>query len=269
MDEAIACYNKAIELDPKLAIAHNNLGVALHDKGRTDEAIACFSKAIELDPKFAMAHYNLGIALRDKGRMDEAIASYTQGHRARPEVTPRPTTTWALRCIDKGRTDEAIACFTQGHRTRPEVRPAHTNLGVALRDKGRLDEAIACLQARPSSSTRSSPWPTTTWAMRCAARARWTRPSPPTTRPSNSTRSTPWPTYNLGIALEDKGRLDEAIASYKKAIELDPKHANAISGLRRRGATGSGPGQVPRLPGRQLHAQDQRGTLGPGRDLPE
>ncbi len=51
MDEAIACYKKAIELDPKLAKAHYNLGDALSGKGQVDEAIACYKKAIELDPK--------------------------------------------------------------------------------------------------------------------------------------------------------------------------------------------------------------------------
>ncbi len=51
VDEAIACYQKAIELDPKDAIAHNNLGLALQAKDQRDEAIASYMKAIELDPK--------------------------------------------------------------------------------------------------------------------------------------------------------------------------------------------------------------------------
>ncbi|HEV3263039.1 MAG TPA: serine/threonine-protein kinase, partial [Gemmataceae bacterium] len=36
---------------------------------------------------------------------------------------------------------------------------------------------------------------------------------------------------NLGVALKDKGQVDEAIACYKKAIELDPKLAAAHSNL--------------------------------------
>ena len=51
---------KAIELDPKDAVAHANLGIALNGKGQVDEAIASFMKAIELDPKNAPAHSNLG-----------------------------------------------------------------------------------------------------------------------------------------------------------------------------------------------------------------
>ena len=50
-DEAIAELHKAIELDPKYAAAHANLGVVLNGLGRHDEAIAELHKAIELDPK--------------------------------------------------------------------------------------------------------------------------------------------------------------------------------------------------------------------------
>ena len=42
---------QAIHLDPKYALAHNNLGNALADKGRLDEAIAEYREAIDLDPK--------------------------------------------------------------------------------------------------------------------------------------------------------------------------------------------------------------------------
>jgi serine/threonine-protein kinase len=76
VDEAIACYRKAIELAPKSAMAHNNLGSALGRKGQRDEAIACFRKEIELDPKLAKARYNLGRAVFSNGQVDEAIASY-------------------------------------------------------------------------------------------------------------------------------------------------------------------------------------------------
>ena len=70
MDEAIACYHKAIALDPKYAKAHYNLGYALQGKGQVDEAIACYQKAIALDPKYAAARTGLAraerLAARDK-----------------------------------------------------------------------------------------------------------------------------------------------------------------------------------------------------------
>ena len=50
MDEAIACYRKAIELDPKNAMAHDSLGSALATKGQDDEAIACFRVSMDPNP---------------------------------------------------------------------------------------------------------------------------------------------------------------------------------------------------------------------------
>ena len=73
-------------LAPESPGAHHNLGLALKAKGQVDEAIACFRKAIELDPKFAFAHVNLGIALKDKGQMDEAIACYREAIELDPKL---------------------------------------------------------------------------------------------------------------------------------------------------------------------------------------
>src|SRR5262249_4522050 len=74
-DGAIARFQKAIAHAPNLAPLHSNLGRALYQKGQLEQAIACQQQAIALDPKLAQAHANLGLALRDKGRLDKAIAS--------------------------------------------------------------------------------------------------------------------------------------------------------------------------------------------------
>ena len=50
LDEAVACYRRALELKPDYAEAHNNLGNALKDQGKLDEAVACYRRALELKP---------------------------------------------------------------------------------------------------------------------------------------------------------------------------------------------------------------------------
>ena len=67
LDEAVACYRRALEMKPDYAEAHNNLGNALRDQGRLDEAVACCRRALELKPDYAGAHNNLGNALRTRG----------------------------------------------------------------------------------------------------------------------------------------------------------------------------------------------------------
>ena len=53
-------------------------GGALQGKGRVDEAIACFQKAIALDAKLAWAHNNLGLALQGMGQVEEAIRPHSR-----------------------------------------------------------------------------------------------------------------------------------------------------------------------------------------------
>ena len=56
-------YQRAIELDPKSASAHDDLGLALSSQGKTDDAIAEYRRAIELSPNYKNAHDHLDKAL--------------------------------------------------------------------------------------------------------------------------------------------------------------------------------------------------------------
>lgn len=69
--------NKAVQLDPKAAINYVSRGVGNYYLpagmgGGPDAAIKDFEKAIELDPRLAEAHLWLGIALRKANRNAEA-----------------------------------------------------------------------------------------------------------------------------------------------------------------------------------------------------
>ena len=57
-DQAIADYDRAIELDPSLGTAYNNRGKFYSDQGNFDQAIADYDRAIELDPNHTMAYNN-------------------------------------------------------------------------------------------------------------------------------------------------------------------------------------------------------------------
>ena len=63
-DEAIGCYDKALEIKPEYANAWNNKGIALGNLERSDEAIRCFDKALEIDPEHKFAKENREIAKR-------------------------------------------------------------------------------------------------------------------------------------------------------------------------------------------------------------
>jgi len=75
-DDAIADYDKAIALDPNVALAYTNRGSAYYRKGEYERAIADHSKAIAIDPNHANAYYNRGVAYEQKGDKDQAIADF-------------------------------------------------------------------------------------------------------------------------------------------------------------------------------------------------
>jgi superkiller protein 3 len=134
-------YRKAIELDPKLAAVHHNLGLALHDQGKVDEAIAEYRTAIELDPKYAAAHNNLGNALYYLGKLDEAVAEYRKAIELDPKSADPHNGLGAV-FYDQKKLDEAIAEFRKAIELDPKKAGYHNNLGNALHDLGKLDEAV-------------------------------------------------------------------------------------------------------------------------------
>ncbi|RIE15808.1 protein kinase domain-containing protein, partial [Candidatus Cryosericum septentrionale] len=48
-EEAILCYDKALELDPRYVASWSNKGASLDSLGRFEDAIHCYDKALELD----------------------------------------------------------------------------------------------------------------------------------------------------------------------------------------------------------------------------
>ena len=69
-DEAIECFEKAIEIDPGSAIDYANIGSNLRDKGDADGAIAMYQKALSLDPTIEFARDSLKSLLeKEKGEI--------------------------------------------------------------------------------------------------------------------------------------------------------------------------------------------------------
>jgi tetratricopeptide (TPR) repeat protein len=74
--EAIACYEKALAIDPNLNGAWTSKGFALHDLNQYEEAIKCFDKALGIYPKNERACYCKGKSLAALGRHREAMICY-------------------------------------------------------------------------------------------------------------------------------------------------------------------------------------------------
>lgn len=70
---------RAVQLQPKNAVAWDRLGVALQSRGSfATETEHAYRRAVELDPQFAVAYVHLGRVLKRQGRSSEAVPLYDQ-----------------------------------------------------------------------------------------------------------------------------------------------------------------------------------------------
>lgn len=133
----------ALEIDESLAEAHASLAhIHLEYDHDWEAAEREYVRAIELDPRYAIAHHWYGGYLSAMGRHAEALA---EAERAR-ELEPLSLiiNTWVgLRHYFAGRYDTAIAEYGTALELDPDFVPAHWHLGWALEEAGRYEEAIA------------------------------------------------------------------------------------------------------------------------------
>ena len=72
LDDAIANYKKALEIDPKYQDALHGLGMAQFQAGRVDDAIQTAKQLIEIDPDDILAHTSLSMFYQSQNRIEEA-----------------------------------------------------------------------------------------------------------------------------------------------------------------------------------------------------
>jgi tetratricopeptide (TPR) repeat protein len=229
-DRAIACFHKAIELDPKLAQVHTNLGNARSARGEVDGAIASYQKAIALNPKLASAHHGLGNARRARGEVDDAIACYNKVIALDPRDADAHLNLGIILCDVKRDYDKGIACFKKAIELNPKSAMTHNNLGTALRGKGQEKEAIACFH-KAIEIDPTLALPHFNLGIGLAARGQWDEAIAYLQKAVALDPKFARAHNDLGVALREKGQVEEAIDCYHKALALDPKYAAAHSNL--------------------------------------
>jgi tetratricopeptide (TPR) repeat protein len=141
-----ALWRTTIARNPGCWMAHNNLGIVLSQKGKIDEAIAHYEKTLEMSPDFADADYNLGNALLQKGETDAAIVHCQRAVTIQPN-DPEAQIALGNALLQKGLMDESIVHYQKALAIRPYYVTAHYNLSSAFLKKGEIDKAILHCQA--------------------------------------------------------------------------------------------------------------------------
>jgi tetratricopeptide (TPR) repeat protein len=163
-DEAIASFQKAIAIDDRYVLAHNNLGAALVAKGLPDQAIPHLRQTILLQPDHALAHFNLGRALYRKKQLDEAITSYRTALRYQPNYAPAHNSL-GVALQARGDHQGALAAYYLAVSCDPNNALAHCNVGLMLRKRGEYTRALKHLQRGHALGLKRPGWrlPSAQW----------------------------------------------------------------------------------------------------------
>jgi len=145
LDQAIACFQRALSFYANHAEIHNHLGIALAKKSQIDTAKTHFERAIALKANYVEALYNLGIIFNEQEAFTSAITCYQQVLQLKPDYADAYNN-FGNAYHGLKDFDTAISCYQQALALNPQYTEAHNNLGVAYQRQGKLSEAVPCFQ---------------------------------------------------------------------------------------------------------------------------
>jgi TolB-like protein/DNA-binding winged helix-turn-helix (wHTH) protein/Tfp pilus assembly protein PilF len=142
-ERARAAAGKAVELDPNAAEGHAELAVVeFYYDWNWSEAEREFQRAVELNPSYATAHQSYSYYLRAMGRLQEALEEAKRAQQLDP-LSRSINTTLAGRYRDLHQYDEAIAVNQRTLELDPNFRMAHELMASIFEQQGNFQSAVA------------------------------------------------------------------------------------------------------------------------------
>ena len=138
---------RAVSLDDRDPFSHVGLGRLQIVRGEHEQAIASFNRALELNPSFAIAHYAKGHSLWHCGHPDQSVICLDEAMR----LSPRDPLMWtflaskAIALFMLERYDEALDCSHRSQRYPVTAIWAHMAELATLGTLERHDEAAGAM----------------------------------------------------------------------------------------------------------------------------
>lgn len=212
-DQAVLCYKRAHQLDPRAFKWLYYLGLLEEKQGHLEEGVETLQGALRIKPDYLPARLKLADSLFTEGKLDESRQIYFAVVRQFPD---RAEAYDGLGRIELAHGDPAAAgqAFRKACELFPPYGAAHYQLAQLDRKLGKTEESNHQLALYAKNRTLV----------------------PPVEDPlRDELRSLDRAAASLlerGIELEQAGRLQDAISAHEEALRLDPglmqAHVNLI-----------------------------------------
>jgi len=158
IDQAIQMYRKALERDPDMLAAQNNLGVLLLQKKDYDQALKQFQEILATHPENVSAWVNSGLAYLELEDYTRAQEAFLKALSLEPENIQAHLNLGVI-YSHMGRLREAQAEFQQILSREPNNYKALLNLALAYEKEGQLEASISCYERYLQVTAHLSPPP--------------------------------------------------------------------------------------------------------------
>jgi tetratricopeptide (TPR) repeat protein len=227
--EALASYDKALQLKPDYAMAYYNKAESLLWMGQDSAALELFDRALHIAPAYFKAMRGKGDALVRVGRGDAAIPLYQEALKLQPDDS-EAARSLGIALLNTGRVSEAIERFEAVLRVDPRDARAHNNLGYAYLKLGRMKTAVehfaAVVRLEPDSAEAHC-----NHAVALARAGRLTDAIGEYRQGIVLKPDDPVAYYSLGNAYARTGDFLQAVAAYQAALKYRPEYPEAHNNL--------------------------------------
>ncbi len=218
---AIADFTRAVTIQPRMFQSHSLRGILRYETGEYEGALRDFSRAVEIYPQYVGGFYNRANARLGIGDLDGAIEDYSRA----VELNPRYGEAYCGRGRAKARRKDlegAMADFTKAIEESPSLKRALLERANLKQERGDLDGAIEDL----TRVLEQDPKEELALLIRGCARVDKRNFSGAISDFSRAIEVNPRRARAFGYrgyAKSRSGDLDGAILDYSRAIELDPR----------------------------------------------
>ncbi len=141
LPEALADYQKSIELNPKYAEGYNNSAFIYSSQNNPEEALRRFNTAIELKPDYGDAYGNRAAILTKMGRYAKSLSDFERAIQL-SSGKPFYYSNRGIAYSNLGRLQEALNDFDKSLSLDPKDDQVLLNRGLTLNALNRKNEAM-------------------------------------------------------------------------------------------------------------------------------
>jgi tetratricopeptide (TPR) repeat protein len=226
LDRAVTLLQGATSTNPGFHHGFGQLGVALLDRGDIEPALEAFQRAHALAPDDAQHVYHLGVVYQKLGRPDDAEQAYQDAIRLKPDDAEAHNNLGAV-YQERGRWDDALVEYQTAARLDPALPQAHYGMGRVLEHQGKMEDAIRAYQAAIQHNPQHVDAHVALAGL-YLTRADKTAAIDTFEAALRLAPDVPAGHYQVARLLDELGRHSEALAHYRRFMELaPPAQANA------------------------------------------